>query len=477
MARIAVVGAGIGGLTSALFLARDGHAVTVCEQDLAPPAGGIDELWSDWPRPGVPHGRLGHGFLPGFCSELGRRAPDVLDEIFRSGVPTIDAMAGAPEGAAEPDDGEVVIAMARRPVLEGILRRAVEAEPGVTVRSGCVLAGLAAEPGRPPRVTGVHTADGELLPADVVVMAGGRRLPLAKWLRAIGAEPPEEVSEGCGQLWYTRYNRLALRDGEDHHTATAIDVIADLGYMFYSFLAADRATFCYELGIPVSDRALRAVHEQATFLRVIDLMPEAREWLDADRSTPIGDLCPMGEERNLLRIFPRDGAPLALGVHVVGDARGRTNSLYAWGATMAIQQTGALADAIRDHPDDPAAQAAALELSAADELESRYRASLFSDRRWLRALGLEQPEADDPEMALIHDVLEPASKLDRTVYRGLTRWQLGLATTRSLLADADLIATAREVLAPGRPPEKEPRDAPDRDAVLAAIGAVSAAGI
>lgn len=474
MARVVVIGAGIAGLTSALFLARDGHQVLICERDPGPPEGGLEALWSEWRRPSVPHGRLGHGFLPGFSAELRRRAPDVLEEIARSRVTTVDLMARAPEGSSEPEDVELFDVLCRRPVLEGIIRRSAEREPGVTVRSECVVSGLVAEPGSPPAVTGVHLADGEVIAADVVVIAGGRRLPLAKWLEAIGAGAPSEASEGCGQLWYTRYNRLELPDHEADALASSIDVIDDLGFMFYSFLAADAGTFCYELGIPVSDRSLRPVHEQSVFMAVIDLMPEAGEWLRDGRSTPVGDMCAMGQERNLVRVFPREGAPLALGMHVIGDARGRTNSLYAWGASLAIQQAGALTDALREHPGDPAAQAWALEAAVADEVDGRCRASRFSDRAWLRRLGLEQPEDGDPDMRLIHEVLEPAAKLDRQVYRGLARWTMCLRSTRSLLDDADLTARARAALAERRPPDKEPRETPGRDDVLAAIHAVPA---
>jgi hypothetical protein len=134
-----------------------------------------------------------------------------------------------------------------------------------------------------------------------------------------------------------------------------------------------------------------------------------------------------------------------------------------------------MADVLREHPDDPVAQAHTLEAAVADEVEGRYRASRFSDRAWLRRLGLDQPEDDDADMRLINEVLKPAAKLDRQVYRGLERWNMCLRSTRSLLEDTELAAQARAALAERRPPEKERRATPGRDDVLAAIHAVAAA--
>ena len=53
MARILVLGAGLGGLSTAMLLARDGHEVTVLERDPGGPPGdldptGADEAWDGW---------------------------------------------------------------------------------------------------------------------------------------------------------------------------------------------------------------------------------------------------------------------------------------------------------------------------------------------------------------------------------------------------------------------------------------------
>ena len=56
-----------------------------------------------------------------------------------------DVSEQAPEGEREPEDEQLIAVMCRRPVLEGLMWRAVEAEPSVTIRCGCRLAGVVAE--------------------------------------------------------------------------------------------------------------------------------------------------------------------------------------------------------------------------------------------------------------------------------------------------------------------------------------------
>ena len=81
MARIIVIGAGVGGLTSGMLLARDGHDVTVLERDPAPPPGGPDDAWEQWERRGVNQFRMIHLFAPRFRALLESELPDVLTEV------------------------------------------------------------------------------------------------------------------------------------------------------------------------------------------------------------------------------------------------------------------------------------------------------------------------------------------------------------------------------------------------------------
>jgi len=48
---VLVLGAGPTGLVAAMVLAKEGHRVTVVDQDPPPPVGGPDRVFADWKRP------------------------------------------------------------------------------------------------------------------------------------------------------------------------------------------------------------------------------------------------------------------------------------------------------------------------------------------------------------------------------------------------------------------------------------------
>ena len=227
MARIVVVGGGIGGLSAALLLGRAGHHVTVCERDPAPT-----------PLAPTMRGRRGRGLvlhrhgsgirsLAGFQRELRQRLPDVLDAVLAAGAPELDMTMWMADGVERvPQDSELSMVRARRPVVEAVLRRAAEAEPTVQVRAGCRVQGLLADPPRPrdvPRVTGVATSGGAIT-ADVVIVSGGRSVPVARWFNAIGATAPANRRKAADRPATPVTSRMlgadddgwANRQGADH---------------------------------------------------------------------------------------------------------------------------------------------------------------------------------------------------------------------------------------------------------------------
>jgi 2-polyprenyl-6-methoxyphenol hydroxylase-like FAD-dependent oxidoreductase len=163
MADVAVVGGGLVGLLTGILLARRGHHVVVVDSDEDPLDGSVEDDFH-WSRPGVPQGWHGHVWRARIARVLREDAPDVLDALEARGV----GAAGIDFGPGFEDDRAL---MARRPIVEAVLRRLVRAEPGVELRTRQRVTGLeASTTGRPgpaarPRVVGVRLGDGERRPA------------------------------------------------------------------------------------------------------------------------------------------------------------------------------------------------------------------------------------------------------------------------------------------------------------------------
>ena len=472
VAEVVVVGAGIGALATALLLGREGRDVVLCERDPAPVPSSPEAMWSGWARPGIPQARLGHCFLSGFRVLLGARAPDVLERLYTTGAPLVDFAADMPGEERRPEDREMTAIMCRRPVLEGTLRHAVQAEPTVDMRCGCEVVGLVAQPSSlrgVPEVVGVRTRKHGSIAAETVVIAGGRRVPVQRWFAQIGAAPPVERSEGCGFVCYTRFFRIQLRPGEDHHVSTELAVEGDLGYMKYEIFGADRSTFCIEFTPAAADRELRGLRHEAAYMEAARALPETLDWLDPERATPIGPVAAMGEERNLQREFISAGRPIALGLHVIGDARCQTNSLYAWGSGAALAAAATLVDVLTKHRGDPEAQALAFEAERSAEITGRFELSRARDRAF-RRLQDGEPEwddADDPH-GVLHSVVVPAAEEDPDVYRAVTRWELQLDSVAALAENTAILDRAR-ALAAIRPSQPEPTPTPTRDTLTEII--------
>ena len=80
------MGGGMAGLLAALFLARDGHHVTVYERDDTGLPATADEAFDHWNRRGAPHARQSHALLARLRALLKERAPDVIEALLQQGA-------------------------------------------------------------------------------------------------------------------------------------------------------------------------------------------------------------------------------------------------------------------------------------------------------------------------------------------------------------------------------------------------------
>ena len=83
---IAIVGAGICGLCTALALGSKGHKVTIYERDIPPPEGGAEEAFFDWKRRGAAQFRHPHAFLAVMCNLLESKYPDLVEQFWAVGA-------------------------------------------------------------------------------------------------------------------------------------------------------------------------------------------------------------------------------------------------------------------------------------------------------------------------------------------------------------------------------------------------------
>src|SRR4051812_38083550 len=183
MSKIVVTGAGMVGLTAAMLLAKDGHEVTVVERDPAS-APSPDEAWGAWERRGVNQFRMLHYLQPRWRQVVETELPELAVALQQAGAARYNPLELIPTeifGPAQDDDDACAALTARRPVAEAATSSAASAMRGLTIRRGVAVAGLVeGTPTAPgvPHVTGLVTESGDVIPADFVVDATGRRSPL-----------------------------------------------------------------------------------------------------------------------------------------------------------------------------------------------------------------------------------------------------------------------------------------------------------
>lgn len=436
MARIIVLGGGLGGLSTAMLLAHDGHEVTVLERDAEQPPQ-VELAWELWERRGVNQFRLPHFMLPRWHVQMVEELPEVLAELRVAGALAVNTLALLPRsrrGSLRPGDERFDTVTARRPVLEAVLAAVAARTPGVMIRRGVAVTGLCVEPGgRPPRVTGVLVDGGRVVRGDLVVDCCGRRSPLASWLAAVGARSPIEEREDCGFVYYGRHFRGTLPESRatliQHHDSVSVLT-----------LPADNGAWSVVLATSARDRALRGLRDPSTFDAALARYPLAAHWRDGE---PISGVDVMAGIEDRCRRLVVDGEPVVTGVLAVGDAWACTNPSLGRGTSIGLLHTRCLRDLLREvDPRDHEKLAVRFDEVTAAVAEPLYRLTLWFDR---------------------HRLAEIDADIAGVLYRtDDERWAMGKATFAASLADpeiargyqslASLLTTPGELLAePGLP--------------------------
>jgi 2-polyprenyl-6-methoxyphenol hydroxylase-like FAD-dependent oxidoreductase len=417
VAEILVLGAGLGGLSTAMLLVRGGHQVTVLERDPAepPPAA---QAWEAWERRGVNQFRLPHLMLPRWRAQMEQELPEVLDELTAVGGLRVNMLASLPEtrrGPLRDGDERFETVTARRPVLEAAVAAVAGRTPGVTIRRGVAATGLLADPlpgTQTPHVQGVLTAGGRTVRADLVVDCGGRRSALGSWLEAVGARRPAEEREDCGFVYYARHFRTTT--GE--LPAARANVLQHYNSVSLLTLPADNGTWSVVFTTSSRDPALRALRDPSRWNAALARYPLVAAWGEGEPITGVDAIAGIEDRHRRLVV---DDRPVATGVVAVGDAWACTNPSLGRGAAIGLLHASCLRDILRDvDPGDPEKLARRFDEATTTVVEPLYRMTVGFDR---------------------HRLAEIAADVDGTPYvTDDPRWLVGKATFAASLTDPDI---------------------------------------
>jgi 2-polyprenyl-6-methoxyphenol hydroxylase-like FAD-dependent oxidoreductase len=385
---VLVVGAGIAGLCTALALGPTGRQVTLLERDAAPPEGDADAAFRDWKRTGVGHLRQSHAFLARLSLLLKADHPRLLEDLAAFGVRELPFEAMLSEAQRRdyrpaPADADLTIITSRRTTLELIMRRYVEAMPGVTIRSGVFARRLITEIASDGSITVVGVAgdapEGPVeLRADLVVDAAGKGGDLVGQLTAEGAVVAES-SESAGILYFTRHYRLKPGRSEPPRIGNP-PPSGDLGFLKFGVFPADNGCFSITMCAPEIEYEIRkAIMKPDVFQAMTTLLPGLRPWTDPELSEPTTKVFGMGDLIARWRDLVVDGRPAARGYFAIGDNLVRTNPLYGRGCSFAAVAAYQLRDVL-NRSADPVARALAYHQAIHTELLPFYTLMNRQDR-------------------------------------------------------------------------------------------------
>ncbi|NML94778.1 NAD(P)/FAD-dependent oxidoreductase [Novosphingobium olei] len=386
--KVLVIGAGIGGLCTALMLAPSGRDIVLLERDGPLETADPDELFRTWKRNGVAHVRQSHAFLARLRTIMKTEHPALLDQLLANGVRELPfelMLTEAQQQAYQPAPGdeELTIVTSRRTTLEMTMRRYVETLPNVELRCGFKVRRLITRKAgdgviEVRGVAGEWNGDDVRLEADIVVDASGKGGTTIKQLIDEGA-PIREENESAGILYFTRHYRLLPGQVEPERSAHP-PASGDLGYLKFGIFPGDNGNFSVTVAIPEVETVLRqGIVDPDIFHAATLALPGLQPWTNATRAEPTSKVIGMGDLVSRWRDLVIDDKPVTRGYFALGDTLVRTNPLYGRGCSFAAVSAQALRQVL-DATTDPTERSRAFHKAIHAELLPYYLNQRKQDR-------------------------------------------------------------------------------------------------
>jgi hypothetical protein len=210
-----------------------------------------------------------------------------------------------------------------------------------------------------------------------------------------------------------------------------------------------------------ADRRFRTARDPQVFTAVLRTIPTYRAWLEV--MDPITSVFPMAGLHNTLRRLVADGTPVATGLHAIGDSVCTTNPTLGRGLALALSGAADLADAISEHPDDPAAQALALDRLVGAHVVPFYHDQAAIDAARLAMMrhtifGAPPPRPSQTPGRVTYFQLRVAASWDPTAFRAFWKINGMICPPDEVYTDPDVVARTQETLRRhrGAPPVAQP---------------------
>lgn len=428
---VAVVGAGIGGLMSALALERLGIRTTLFERDEQPPRGIAPADSMAWRRKGVPQSLHPHFFMGRLFALLEARYPDLLAAL-RSAGASENALedyvhpARAARLSPHPEDGQLRSINMRRTTFEMTVREHVERKAGIAIVNHARVVDLTLEGGSngSPRVTGLMVeADGrhERVEADAVIDASGRFSQVAKALRGHGVALHDEQRDS-GIVYLTRHYRL--QQGASFPQAVGLPAARYPDFTLGA-LPADNGTFTITFQIYKEDREiLDALRNPEHFQAMCAATGTIAPWVEPSRATPTSPVYGFGHMDSFWRSIVRDGRPTVENLLFVGDSCLRSNPKFGRGCTWSTLAAHYAAELLATEP-SAAKRACRYEARLERDFRPDWHTMRAIDRRTEAAFeiasGRRAAKPAERATAAFEHLLDDALILEPDVFREVWR--------------------------------------------------------